>query len=65
MRNYFEKKNDKENFESMDSTFYSHRESGFKNATILGIAFEVKDLKMSKIEEIEDLKKSKFEEVEV
>jgi hypothetical protein len=31
---------------------------------ILGITFEVEDLKMSKIEEIEDLKKSKFEEVE-
>jgi hypothetical protein len=38
--NYFEK-NEEENFESMDSTFHSHRESGFKNPTILGIAFEV------------------------
>jgi hypothetical protein len=40
MKNYFEK-NKEENFESMHSTFYSHRESGFKNPTILGIAFEV------------------------
>jgi hypothetical protein len=33
----------------MDSTFYSHRESGFKNPTILAIA-----LAKSKVEEIED-----------
>jgi hypothetical protein len=39
MKNYFEK-NDEENFESMDSTFHSHRESGLKNPTILAIAFE-------------------------
>jgi hypothetical protein len=43
MKNYFEK-NDKENFDSMDSTFYSHRESGFKNPMILAIAFEVEDI---------------------
>jgi hypothetical protein len=48
----------------MDSTFHSHRESGFKNSTILAIA-----LAKSKIEEIEirrsqRLKKSKFEKVE-
>jgi hypothetical protein len=44
-------KNEEENFESivggkhqkMNSTFHSHRESGFKNPTILGIAFEVED----------------------
>jgi hypothetical protein len=59
---------EEENFESIvggkhqkiNLTFHSHRESGFKNPTILGIAFEVEDLKMSKIEEIEDLKKSKI-----
>jgi hypothetical protein len=31
---------------------YSHRESGFKNSTILAIAFEV-ELKKSKIEEVQ------------
>jgi hypothetical protein len=31
-------------FDFMDSTFYSHRESGFGNSTILAIAFEVKDI---------------------
>jgi hypothetical protein len=35
MKSYFEK-NEEENFESMNSTFYSHRESGFKNPKILG-----------------------------
>jgi hypothetical protein len=44
----------------MNSTFYSHRESGFKNSTILAIA-----LAKLNIEEIEDLKKSKIQEVEV
>jgi hypothetical protein len=44
-------KSEEENFESMDSTFYSHRERGFKNPTILTIALEVEELK-SKIEEI-------------
>jgi hypothetical protein len=47
MKNYFEK-NEEENFESIasgkhqkiNSTFHSHRESGFKNPIILGIAFE-------------------------
>jgi hypothetical protein len=39
---------------------YSHRESGFKNSTILAIA-----LAKSKIEELEDFKKSKIEEIEV
>jgi hypothetical protein len=29
-------KNKEENFESMDSTFHSHRESGFKNPKIPG-----------------------------
>jgi hypothetical protein len=48
MKNYFEK-NEEENFESMDSTFYSHRESGFKNSMISAIA-----LAKSEIEEIED-----------
>jgi hypothetical protein len=43
MRNYF-RKNEEENFESMDSTFYSHRERGFKNSTILAIAFKVEDI---------------------
>jgi hypothetical protein len=51
MKNYFEK-NDKENFESIvggkhqkiNSTFHSHRESGFKNPTILAIAFKVEDI---------------------
>jgi hypothetical protein len=42
MKNYF-KKNEEENFESMNSTFHSHRESGFKNPKILAIAFEVED----------------------
>jgi hypothetical protein len=42
---------------------YSHRESGFKNSTILAIAFEV-ELKKSKIEEVGRLKKSNIEEVE-
>jgi hypothetical protein len=44
---------------------YSHRESGFKNPTILAIAFEVKDiwsqrLKNQMIEEVRELKKSKI-----
>jgi hypothetical protein len=60
MKNYF-KKNEEENFESIISgkhqinklDIYSHRESGFKNPMILGIAFEVKDIKL-KIEEFED-----------
>jgi hypothetical protein len=51
MKNYFEK-NEEENFESIIGgkhqrhrlDIYSHRESGFKNPTILGIAFEVKDI---------------------
>jgi hypothetical protein len=43
MKNYFEKSKE-ENLESMDSTFHSHRERGFKNPTILVIAFEVKDI---------------------
>jgi hypothetical protein len=51
MKNYFEK-NDKKNFESIvggkhqkiNSTFHSHRESGFKNPTILAIAFKVEDI---------------------
>jgi hypothetical protein len=43
MKNYFEK-NDEEIFESMDSKFHSHQESGFKNPTILAIAFEVEDI---------------------
>jgi hypothetical protein len=40
MKNYF-KKNEEGNFESMDSTFHAHRECGFKNPTVLAIAFEV------------------------
>jgi hypothetical protein len=45
----------------MDSTFHSHRERGFKNPTILGIAFEVKVWRnrrymKSKIEEIKEVK---------
>jgi hypothetical protein len=44
-------KSKEENFESIiggkhqkiNSTFYSHRESGFKNPTILAIALEVED----------------------
>jgi hypothetical protein len=63
MKNYFEK-NEEENFESIvggnhqkiNSTFYSHRESEFKNPKIL---------ESQRIEEIEDFKKSKFEEVKV
>jgi hypothetical protein len=44
---------------------YSHRESGFKNPTILAITFEVKDIwsrrnMKSKIEEVRELKKSKI-----
>jgi hypothetical protein len=70
MKNYF-KKNEEENFESIvggkhqkiKSKFHSHRESRFKNSTILAIA-----LAKSQIEEIEirrsrRLNKSKFEEV--
>jgi hypothetical protein len=61
-------KNKEENFESIvggkhqkiNSTFHSHRESGFKNPKISGSRRYMK----SKIEEIKDLKKSKFEEVE-
>jgi hypothetical protein len=58
----------------MDSTFHSHRESGFKNPTILSIAFEVEVWRSqrymkSKIYEVEDWRnrrymKSKIEEVE-
>jgi hypothetical protein len=51
MTNYFEK-NDEENFESIiggkhqrhQLDIYSHREIGFKNPTILAIAFEVEDI---------------------
>jgi hypothetical protein len=43
---------------NIDSKFYSHRESGFKNSTISAIA-----LAKSKIKEIKDFRKSKFEEV--
>jgi hypothetical protein len=43
----------------MNSTFHSHRESGFKNSTILSIA-----LAKSKIEDIEYFRKSKIEEIE-
>jgi hypothetical protein len=64
--NYFEK-NEEEKFEfiiggkhqKINSTFHSHRESGFKNSTISAIA-----LAKSKIEEIEDLKKSKKSKIE-
>jgi hypothetical protein len=35
MKNYFEK-NEEENFEYMDSTFHSHRESIFKKPKISG-----------------------------
>jgi hypothetical protein len=59
MKNYFEK-NGKENFESTDSKFHSHRESGFKNSMISSIA-----LAKLKIEDIEDFRKSKVEEIEV
>jgi hypothetical protein len=63
-------KSEEENFESIvggkhqkiNSTFHSHRERGFKNPTILAIAFEV-ELKKSKISRSQRLKKSKFEEV--
>jgi hypothetical protein len=45
-------KSEEENFESIiggkhqkiNSIFYSHRESGFKNPMILAIAFEVEDI---------------------
>jgi hypothetical protein len=54
-------KSEKEIFESIiggkhqrhELDIYSHPESGFKNPTILAIAFEVEDLKKSKIEEVE------------
>jgi hypothetical protein len=54
MKNYFEK-NEEENFESIiggknpkiNSTFHSHRESGFKNSMILSTL-----LAKSKIEEV-------------
>jgi hypothetical protein len=50
-------RSEEENFESIvggkhqkiNSTFHSHRKSRFKNPTILAIAFEVEDLKKSKI----------------
>jgi hypothetical protein len=50
-----------QNFESIiggehqknELDIYFHQESGFKNPTILAIAFEVEDLKKSKIEEVE------------
>jgi hypothetical protein len=42
---------------------YSHRERGFKNPTILSIAFEVEDFKKSKIEEIKSYMKSNIEEI--
>jgi hypothetical protein len=72
MKNYFEKKDEK-NFESMNSTFYSHREGGFKNLKISGSRRieEIKDFRKSKFDEVEELKKSKisgsqsFQEVEV
>jgi hypothetical protein len=54
MKNYF-KKNDKENFESMDSTFHSHRESRFKNPKISG----------SQRIEVENWRNESFQEVEV
>jgi hypothetical protein len=39
-------KSKEENFESMDSTFYSHRERGFKNPKLLGSRrIEVEELK--------------------
>jgi hypothetical protein len=47
MKNF--EKNEEENIESINSTFYSHRESGFKNP---------------KISRSGSLKKLKFEEVE-
>jgi hypothetical protein len=70
-------KNEEENFESIvggnqqkiNSTFHSHRESRFKNPTILTIAFKVEDFKKSKIlgsrrlKKSKELKKSKIEEV--
>jgi hypothetical protein len=51
MNKYFEK-SEEENFESIVGgkhqrhrlDIYSHRERGFKNPTILGIAFEVEDI---------------------
>jgi hypothetical protein len=51
MKNYF-KKNEEENFESIIGgkhqrhrlDIYLHRESGFKNPTILAFAFEVEDI---------------------
>jgi hypothetical protein len=59
MKYYFEK-NEEENFESMNSIFYSHRESGFKNPKISGsrrIEFEKNQrLKKSKIYEVEVLR---------
>jgi hypothetical protein len=65
MKNYFEK-NEEEKFESIIGCkhqkhwlkIYSHRESGFKNPTILAIAFKVKDIwsriKELKIEEVRE-----------
>jgi hypothetical protein len=65
------------NFESIvggkhpkiNSTFYSHRESRFKNPKISGSRRlkhlkieELKELKKLKIEEVKRLKKSKIEE---
>jgi hypothetical protein len=59
MKNYFEK-NKKENLQVHGLDIYSHRESRFKNSTILAIV-----LAKSKIEENKDFKKSKIEEMEV
>jgi hypothetical protein len=52
----------------MDSKFHSHQESGFKNPTILAIAFEVEDIWSRRMKKSNDwrnqsLKKSNFEEV--
>jgi hypothetical protein len=43
MKSYFEK-NEEEKFRVHGLNIYSHRESGFKNPTILAIAFEVEDI---------------------
>jgi hypothetical protein len=66
-------KNEEENFESMDSTFHSHRESGFKKPDNFGHCIWSRSMKKPKIYEVEDwrnqrsrrLKKSKIKEVEV
>jgi hypothetical protein len=46
--------------QKINSTFYSHRESGFKNPMILAIAFEVEDWRNWMIEEVREFKKSKI-----